>query len=124
VATLVAGFTLGGPSRFFLLAALPGVGPAIIGFAITGAGLGPINPILGTLQYERVPERLRARVFGAVSAGVMAGAPVGALLGAGLVEVVGLRETFLVFGAVYLACTLSPLFVPAWRDANVRAGET
>jgi MFS family permease len=120
VATLVAGFTLGGPSRFFLLAALPGVGPVIAGFAIAGAGIGPINPILGTLQYERVPERLRARVFGAVSAGVMAGAPVGALLGAACVELLGLRETFLVFGVVYLACTLSPLVVPAWRDADVR----
>jgi len=121
VSTLVAGFTLGGPSRFFFLAALPGVGPAIAGFTVAGLGIGVVNPILGTLQYERVPERLRARVFGAVSAGVLAGAPVGALLGAALVELIGLQETFLVFGTVYLACTLSPLWVPAWRDANVRA---
>ena len=55
VATLVAGFTLGGPFRFFLLAAMPGVGPAIVGFAIAGIGIGPVNPILGTLGYERVP---------------------------------------------------------------------
>jgi MFS family permease len=120
VSTLVAGFTLGGPSRFFFLATLPGVGPAIAGFTIAGVGIGVVNPILGTLQYERVPERLRARVFGAVSAGVLAGAPVGALLGAALVELIGLQETFLVFGTVYLACTLSPLWVPAWRDANRR----
>lgn len=118
VSTLVAGFTLGGPSRFFLLAALPGVGPVIAGFAIAGLGIGPINPILGTLQYERVPERLRARVFGAVSAGVMAGAPLGALLGGACVELVGLRPTFVAFGLVYLACTLSPLVVPAWRGAG------
>jgi MFS family permease len=124
VSTLVAGFTLGGPSRFFFLATLPGVGPAIAGFTIAGAGIGVVNPILGTLQYERVPERLRARVFGAVSAGVMAGAPVGALLGAALVELIGLQETFLVFGTVYLACTLSPLWVPAWRDANRRLEPT
>ena len=120
VSTLVAGFTLGGPSRFFFLATLPGVGAAIAGFTIAGAGIGVVNPILGTLQYERVPERLRARVFGAVSAGVMAGAPVGALLGAALVELIGLQETFFVFVTVYLACTLSPLWVPAWRDANRR----
>ena len=124
VSTLVAGFTLGGPSRFFFLATLPGVGPAIAGFTIAGAGIGVVNPILGTLQYERVPERLRARVFGAVSAGVMAGAPVGALLGAALVELIGLQETFFVFGTVYLACTLSPLWVPAWRDANRRLEPT
>jgi MFS family permease len=117
VSTLVAGFTLGGPSRFFLLAALPGIGPVIAGFAIAGIGIGPINPIFGTLQYERVPERLRARVFGAVSAGVMAGAPLGALLGAGCIEAFGLQPTLLGFGAVYLACTLSPLYVRAWRDA-------
>jgi MFS family permease len=120
VATLVAGFTLGGPTRFFLLAALPGVGPVIVGFAIAGIGIGPINPILGTLQYERVPERLRARVFGAVSAGVMAGAPIGALLGATCIETVGLRATVVGFGLVYLACTLSPLVAPAWRGVGAR----
>jgi MFS family permease len=117
VSTLVAGFTLGGPSRFFLLAALPGIGPVIAGFAIAGIGIGPINPIFGTLQYERVPERLRARVFGAVTAGVMAGAPLGALLGAGCIEAFGLRPTLIGFGLVYLACTLSPLYVRAWREA-------
>jgi MFS family permease len=117
VSTLVAGFTLGGPSRFFLLAALPGIGPVIAGFAIAGIGIGPINPIFGTLQYERVPERLRARVFGAVTAGVMAGAPIGALLGAGCIEAFGLRPTLIAFGLVYLACTLSPLYVRAWREA-------
>ena len=29
LATLVIGFTLGGPFRFFLLAAMPGIGPAV-----------------------------------------------------------------------------------------------
>ena len=115
VPTLVAGFTLGGPSRFFLLAASPGAAASVAGFAVAGMGIGPINPILGTMQYELVPERLRARVFGAVTAGVMAGAPLGALLGAGLVETVGLRATLLAVGGAYLACTLSPLVVPAWR---------
>jgi MFS family permease len=120
VATLVAGFTLGGPIRFFLLAAMPGIGPAIVGFAISGIGIGPINPILGTLGYERVPPALRARVFGALSAGVMAGAPLGAILAAGCVELAGLKETLIAFGLVYLACTLSPLVVPAWRGAERR----
>lgn len=121
VSTLVAGFTLGGPTRFFLLAALPGVGPVIVGFAIAGIGIGPVNPIFGTVLYERIPERLRARVLGALSAGVMGGAPVGAILGAGCIELLGLRETLLAFGVVYLACSLSPLWVRAWRDAGTRA---
>ena len=120
VATLVAGFTLGGPMRFFFLASMPGIGPAVVGFAIAGLGIGPINPILGTIGYERVPPALRARVFGALSAGVMAGAPLGALLAAACVELGGLRWTLIAFGLVYLVCTLSPLVVPAWRDAGRR----
>ena len=120
VATLVTGFTLGGPVRFFLLAAMPGIGPAVVGFAIAGIGIGPVNPILGTLGYERVPHELRARVFGALSAGVMAGAPLGALLAAACVELGGLQRTLIGFGVVYLICTLSPLVVPAWHDADER----
>ena len=120
LATLVIGFTLGGPFRFFLLAAMPGIGPAVIGFAIAGIGIGPINPILGTLGYERVPPELRARVFGALSAGVMAGAPIGALLAAACVELGGLQATLIAFGVIYLVCTLSPLVVPAWRDVARR----
>ena len=118
VTTLVVGFTLGGPMRFFLLAAMPGVGIAVVGFAIAGIGIGPINPILGTLGYERVPPELRARVFGALTAGVMAGAPIGALLAAACVELAGLQATLIAFGVVYLVCTLSPLVVPAWRSAG------
>jgi MFS family permease len=127
VATLVAGFTLGGPSRFFLLAAMPGIGPAVVGFAIAGAGIGPVNPILGTLSYERVPPELRARVFGALSAGVRrpergrdGRCTRGALLTAACVELVGLQATLVSFGVVYLACTLSPLALPAWRNASTR----
>ncbi len=90
----------------------------IVGFAIAGIGIGPINPIFGTVLYERIPVHLRARVLGALSAGVMAGAPVGALLGAGCIEAFGLRATLLAFGAVYLVCTLSPLWVKAWRDVG------
>ena len=99
---------------------MPGVGVAVVGFAIAGIGIGPINPILGTLGYERIPPELRARVFGALTAGVMAGAPIGALLAAACVELGGLQATLIGFGVVYLVCTLSPLVVPAWRGADRR----
>jgi MFS family permease len=118
VPTLVIAFTLGGAVRWFVLAAEPGLGPLLAWHVAAGVCIGAINPILGVLQYERVPERLRARVFGAVSAGVMAAAPLGALLGAAAVSMLGLQATLVAFGTVYAACTLSPLVVPAWRDAG------
>jgi MFS family permease len=123
VPTLVVGFTLGGAGRFFVLAATPGLGPILVWMAVGGVGIGAVNPILGTLQYERVPARLRARVFGATSAGVMAAAPLGALLGAACVGALGLRGTLVAFGLVYAACTLSPLVVPVWREAGDRMGK-
>lgn len=118
VPTLVAAFTAGGPSRFFLLAAAPALGPILVGYGAAGVAIGPINPILSTIQYQQVPPRLRARVFGATSAAVMAAAPLGALLAAAAVEVLGLRATLIAMGVVYLGCTLSPLVVPAWRSAD------
>jgi MFS family permease len=120
VKTLVLAFTLGGAVRFFVLAAEPGLVPILAWNVIAGVGIGAVNPIFGTLQYERVPERLRGRVFGAVTAGVLAAAPFGALLAAGCVELLGLRATLIAFGTVYAACTLSPLVLPAWRDAGRR----
>jgi MFS family permease len=118
VKTLVLAFTIGGALRYFVLAVEPGLAPILVWNVLAGIGIGAINPILGTLQYERVPERLRGRVFGAVTAGVLAAAPFGALLAAGCVGLLGLRATLVTFGVVYAACTLSPLVVPAWRDAD------
>jgi predicted MFS family arabinose efflux permease len=118
VKTLVLAFTIGGAVRFFVLAVEPGLAPILVWNVLAGIGIGAINPILGTLQYERVPERLRGRVFGAVTAGVLAAAPFGALLAAGCIGLLGLRGTLVAFGIVYAACTLSPLVLPAWRDAD------
>jgi MFS family permease len=118
VKTLVLAFTIGGALRYFVLAVEPGLAPILVWNVLAGIGIGAINPILGTLQYERVPERLRGRVFGAVTAGVLAAAPFGALLAAGCVGLLGLRATLVTFGVVYAACTLSPLVVPAWRDTD------
>lgn len=120
VQTLVLAFTVGGALRFFVLAVEPGLVPILVWNVLAGIGIGAVNPIFGTLQYERVPERLRGRVFGAVTAGVLAAAPCGALLAAGCVGVLGLRGTLVAFGTVYAACTLSPLVLPAWRDAARR----
>ena len=120
VKTLVLAFTVGGAIRYFVLAVEPGLVPILGWNALAGIGIGAVNPILGTLQYERVPERLRGRVFGAVTAGVLAAAPFGALVAAGCIGLLGLRATLVAFGTVYAACTLSPLVLPAWRDAGRR----
>lgn len=94
--------------------------PILVWNVLAGIGVGAVNPIFGTLQYERVPERLRGRVFGAVTAGVLAAAALRRLACRGLCGRAGLAGDLIAFGTVYAACTLSPLVLPAWRDAARR----
>ena len=44
-------------------------------------GAGPLNPIIGAVEFERIPQNMRGRVFGAVTAGAWIAMPLGMLLG-------------------------------------------
>ena len=60
---------------------------------VTGLVAAPMNPFLDTVYQERVPKRMRGRVFGLRSALVMSTTPVGILAGGTLLETMGLRAT-------------------------------
>ena len=88
--TFAACFALaGGPTSaaFALGAPLPVL---IAATALGGLAAGALNPILGTVQFGRVPEHMRGRVFGLVNAGAWAGVPFGALLGGIAADTIGL----------------------------------
>ena len=57
-----------------------------------------INPALSSVEFERIPRHLQARVLGALGAVAWAGMPVGALLGGYAVETLGLTRTLAVRG--------------------------
>ncbi len=116
--TFAWGFLLGGSSRFFALAALSSVSPVLAVSFVAGLGVGGINPILGAVEYERVPRHLQTRVLGALGATAWAGIPVGALLGGALVDGLGLRGALLTAGTAYLLTTLAPFVFPAWRGMD------
>jgi MFS family permease len=94
-------------------------------FGVQGvAGLvsGALNPLIGVVEFERIPTRLRARVMGAGDAGAFAGMPIGGLLAGGLAGSIGLTATLLAFAGIYLAMCL-PLFVrKVWRGLDPRIG--
>jgi MFS family permease len=112
------GFLIAGCPRYFALAALSSASPVLAVAFIAGVGAGGINPILGAVEYERVPRHLQARVLGALGATAWAGIPVGALLGGALVDVIGLRAALLAAGCAYLVTTLAPFVFPAWRGMD------
>jgi MFS family permease len=105
----------GGPSSaaFALGAPLPVL---VAMTALSGLAAGAINPILGTVELERVPEHMRGRVFGLINAGAWAGVPFGALLGGIAADTIGLTLAFGIVAVVYTLVTLSPLAGGSWRQ--------
>jgi MFS family permease len=109
----------GGPSSaaFALGAPLPVL---VAATALSGLAAGAINPILGTVELERVPEHMRGRVFGLINAGAWAGVPFGALLGGIAADTIGLTLAFGIIAVTYTIVTLSPLAGGAWRGMERR----
>jgi MFS family permease len=109
----------GGPSSaaFALGAPLPVL---VAMTALSGLAAGAINPILGTVQLERIPEHLRGRVFGLINAGAWAGVPFGALLGGVAADTIGLALAFGIIAVVYTLVTLTPLTGGVWRQMERR----
>lgn len=117
-ATFVIAFTLAGAPPYLALAAgLPLAGLLLV-TVFAGFAAGAINPILSTIELERVPVGMRARVFGLVGAGCWAAMPLGALSAGIAVERVGLTGTLVAIGAAYLLVTLTPLLGGPWRNMD------
>jgi len=113
------GFLIAGAPRYFVLAyGAPGWAIVALGL-INGVAIAAINPILSAVLYERVPERLQARVQGLGSAVGFAGMPLGALM-AGWLGEYGVQVALLVSGVIYLLSTLAPFVGKFWREMDAR----
>jgi MFS family permease len=105
---------------YLVLATLPSLPVTLVALAVGGLAVGPINPILGTVQYEIVPAELRGRVFGAITSGAWAAIPAGVLLGGIVVDAVGVAATLFGIGVCYVAVTAFGFFNPAFREMDRR----
>jgi MFS family permease len=92
----------------------------LVGAAIAGVGSGPLNPIIDTVIFERVPADMRGRVLGTIQAGAWMTMPLGMLLAGVLTELLGLRTLLLAVALAYVATTLSMLLNPVLRQLNDR----
>jgi MFS family permease len=107
--------------RFFLYATYPPLWVAILFVAISSMGAGPLNPIIGAVEFERVPKNMRGRVGGAIGAGAWSAMPLGMLVGGYLTEALGVRPMLIGLGIIYLLTTLSMAFIPAMKEMNRRS---
>jgi MFS family permease len=116
--TYAAGFFFAGAPRFLALALFTSASPVLGVMLLGGLGAGGINPILGAVEYARVPRHLQARVLGAVGASAWAGIPFGSLAGGLAVSAFGLRTALLAAAVIYGVTTLAPFVFPVWRQMD------
>ena len=109
---------------YWPLAFLPPLPVTIAALALLGLFAGPINPLLGAVQYERIPATLRGRVLGTISAGANCVTPLGVLLGGVLLDTLGLRPVYTLVASLFLICTLTMFLNPAFRALDAPAPAT
>ncbi len=117
-AAFAVGFLVAGAPRFFAPAITDELWIVYAVSFVSGLCAATLNPILGAVQYERVPEELRSRVLGLITAVAWGGIPLGGLLGGWAVELLGLNVAWTVFGGLYLVVTLVPFVGSAWRELD------
>jgi MFS family permease len=119
-ATFVAAFVLTG-FQFWVYLLHPPVSVLVAVCLITSLGAGPLNPIIGAVEFERIPSDMRGRVFGAIRAGAWIAMPLGMLLGGIFTERFGTFTMLVGIGITYLITTLSMAFIPAMKEMDRKA---
>lgn len=114
------GFLITGAPRFVVLAAAAPLPVVIAVYGVAGIGSGFLNPIIGAILFERIPERVLGRVRSLGAAMAWAGMPFGGLLGGSLAVALGISPALLIAGGGYLLATLLPALLPQWAEMDRR----
>lgn len=116
--TYLVGFLVTGLPRFLVLALPTPLWGIVAVYAAGGFASGFLNPILGAIEFERIPGHLLGRVSSLMSAACYALMPFGGLLGGGLIGGLGLTGAMLACGVAYFACTMFPAVDRTWRQID------
>jgi MFS family permease len=106
--TYFVAFLIAGPPPFLVLGLDAPLGVVVATYLIAGLASGFLNPMLGAIIFERIPERMLGRVTAPLDALAWAGIPLGGLFAAALVTGIGLAPALLVSAGLYLAAVLVP----------------
>ena len=119
-ATYLVAFLVCGAPRFWVLAFDSPLW-AVLAVAVAGGfASGFINPVLGAVVFERIPDHLVGRVSALNTALCWSLIPLGGVVGGVLVGGAGLTVAMLASGAAYFAITMLPALQPHWREMDKR----
>jgi MFS family permease len=117
-ATYLVAFLITGLPRFVLFALGVPLWAILAMCAIGGLSSGFLNPVLGAVQFERIPREMVGRVTSLTSALSWSLMPLGGVLGGILVSGIGLSPAQLAIGLAYFAATMAPALIPSFRGMN------
>ena len=117
-ATYLVSFLITGLPRFVLFALGVPLWVVLVTCAVGGASSGFLNPVLGAVQFERIPREMVGRVTSLSSALCWSLMPFGGVLGGVLVSGIGLSPALWVVGVAYFATTMAPALIPSFRGMN------
>ncbi len=101
--------------RFFIYPLVPPIWVLVTVSLIGGLASGPINPIISTVSYERIPLNFRGRVLGTMTSMAYVAMPLGTALAGIILESVDVRAMMLAMGVLYVSLIVLAMFVPALR---------
>jgi MFS family permease len=116
--TYLVAFLITGLPRFVLFALGVPLWAILAMCVVGGCASGFLNPVLGAVQFERIPRAMVGRVTSLSNALCWSLMPLGGLLGGVLVSRIGLDPAFLVVGLAYFAATMAPALLPSFRGMN------
>jgi MFS family permease len=119
--TYLIAFLVTGLPRFVLFAIGVPLWAILAMCVVGGVSSGFLNPVLGAVQFERIPRAMVGRVTALTSALCWSLMPFGGVLGGVLVSGIGLSPALLVVGFAYFAATMSPALIPSFRGMNRQA---
>ena len=90
-----------------VFAFLPPLWAIVPVMSVAGFAAGPINPLMSTISYQRIPEEMRGRVLGAATAGSFVAIPTGMLLAGYAVEWFGLGKTVAGVAVAYVVVAIA-----------------
>jgi MFS family permease len=117
-ATYLVAFLITGLPRFVLFALGVPLWAILLMCLVGGAASGFLNPVLGAVQFERIPRDKVGRVTSLSSALCWSLMPFGGVLGGVLVSGIGLSPTLWIVGLAYFATTMAPALFPSFRGMN------
>ncbi len=116
--TYLIAFLVTGLPRFLLFALGVPLWAILAMCVVGGISSGFLNPVLGAVQFERIPRPMVGRVTALTSALCWSLMPLGGVLGGVLVSGIGLSPALLVVGAAYFVTTMAPALLPSFRGMN------